>query len=38
VAKRVEFLTGYQDAAYAARYKAFVDKVRQAEKPLGKTS
>ena len=35
VAKRVEFLTGYQDAAYAAQYKAFVDKVRAAEAPLG---
>ncbi|MBI3672724.1 MAG: indolepyruvate ferredoxin oxidoreductase family protein, partial [Rhizobiales bacterium] len=35
VAKRVDFLTGYQDAAYAARYKAFVDQVRQAEQPLG---
>jgi indolepyruvate ferredoxin oxidoreductase len=34
VARRVEFLTGYQDAAYAARYKAFVDKVRVAEQPL----
>ncbi len=34
VAKRVDFLTGYQDAAYAARYKSFVDKVRAAEKPL----
>jgi len=31
IAKRVEFLTGYQNAAYAARYKAFVDKVRSAE-------
>ena len=37
VATRVEFLTGYQDAAYAARYKAFVDKVRAAEAPLGST-
>ncbi len=37
VARRVEFLTGYQDAAYAAQYKAFVDKVRQAEQPLGGT-
>jgi indolepyruvate ferredoxin oxidoreductase len=37
VARRVEFLTGYQDTAYAARYKAFVDKVRAAEKPLGTT-
>jgi len=35
VAKRVEFLTGYQDAAYAAQYKAFVDKVRAAESKLG---
>jgi len=34
VNKRVDFLTGYQDAAYAARYKAFVDKVRAAEAPL----
>ena len=31
IAKRVEFLTGYQNAAYAAEYKAFVDKVRAAE-------
>ena len=37
VATRVEFLTGYQDAAYAARYKAFVDKVRTAEAPLSST-
>jgi indolepyruvate ferredoxin oxidoreductase len=35
VAKRVEFLTGYQDAGYAAEYKAFVDKVRAAESKLG---
>ena len=35
VAKRVEFLTGYQDAAYAAEYKTFVDKVRAAESKLG---
>ncbi|MEQ1685247.1 MAG: indolepyruvate ferredoxin oxidoreductase family protein [Burkholderiaceae bacterium] len=34
VAKRVEFLTGYQDAAYAQQYKAFVEKVRAAEAPL----
>lgn len=32
---RVEFLTGYQDAAYAADYQAFVEKVRAAETPLG---
>ncbi len=31
IARRVEFLTEYQNAAYAARYKAFVDKVRAAE-------
>ena len=36
VAKRVDFLTGYQDAAYAAHYKAFVDKVRAAEAPLAR--
>jgi len=35
VAKRVEFLTGYQNAAYAAEYKAFVDKVQAAEGKLG---
>jgi indolepyruvate ferredoxin oxidoreductase len=31
VERRVEFLTAYQDAAYAARYKALVDKVRRVE-------
>jgi hypothetical protein len=31
VKQRVSFLTGYQDAAYAAQYQAFVDKVRSAE-------
>ena len=35
VARRVEFLTGYQDAGYAAQYKAFVDQVRAAEARLG---
>ncbi|MDP3084954.1 MAG: 2-oxoacid:acceptor oxidoreductase family protein, partial [Rubrivivax sp.] len=35
VGKRVEFLTAYQDAAYAASYRGFVDKVRAAEAPLG---
>ena len=34
VAKRVDFLTGYQNAAYASEYKAFVEKVRAAESPL----
>jgi indolepyruvate ferredoxin oxidoreductase len=36
VARRVEFLTGYQDAAYAQRYRAVVDRVRAAESALGK--
>jgi indolepyruvate ferredoxin oxidoreductase len=31
IEKRVEFLTAYQDAAYARQYLAFVDKVRTAE-------
>jgi len=31
VARRVAFLTGYQNARYAARYKALVDKAVQAE-------
>ena len=35
LAKRVEFLTGYQDAAYAAGYRAFVDRVRAEEGKLG---
>ena len=35
VDRRVEFLTGYQNAAYAAEYKAFVDKVQAAEGALG---
>ena len=34
VAKRVDFLTGYQNADYAAQYKACVEKVRAAESPL----
>jgi indolepyruvate ferredoxin oxidoreductase len=32
VARRVKFLTEYQDAAYAARYKALVERVAAAEK------
>ncbi|MBK9235144.1 MAG: indolepyruvate ferredoxin oxidoreductase family protein [Rhodoferax sp.] len=31
VARRVEFLTAYQNAAYAQEYQAFVNQVRQAE-------
>jgi indolepyruvate ferredoxin oxidoreductase len=38
VARRAEFLTGYQNAAYAELYKAVVAKVQQAESALGKTS
>jgi indolepyruvate ferredoxin oxidoreductase len=38
IAKRVDFLTGYQNAAYAADYKAFVEKVRSAESKLGSTT
>ena len=37
IATRVEFLTGYQNAAYAADYHGFVDKVRAAEAPLSST-
>jgi indolepyruvate ferredoxin oxidoreductase len=37
VARRVEFLTAYQDAAYAESYSGFVQKVGAAEAPLGKT-
>ena len=32
IARRVAFLTDYQDAAYAARYKSLVDRVVEAEK------
>ena len=35
IARRIDFLTAYQNAAYAGEYKAFVDKVRAAEAPLG---
>jgi indolepyruvate ferredoxin oxidoreductase len=34
VARRVEFLTSYQDAAYAESYRAFVNKVRAVSEPL----
>ena len=37
ITKRVEFLTDYQNAAYAEQYRAFVEKVRQAEAPVGGT-
>ncbi len=35
VASRAGFLSDYQDAAYAADFAAFVEKVRLAEAPLG---
>ena len=35
VSQRVEYLTGYQNAAYAAEYQAFVEKVQAAESRLG---
>ncbi|SFC30090.1 indolepyruvate ferredoxin oxidoreductase [Polaromonas sp. OV174] len=38
LAKRVDFLTAYQNAAYAQTYQAFVEKVRAAEAPLGKSA
>ncbi|NQW93314.1 MAG: indolepyruvate ferredoxin oxidoreductase family protein [Polaromonas sp.] len=37
VAKRVEFLTAYQNANYAKTYETFVRKVEAAEAALGKT-
>jgi indolepyruvate ferredoxin oxidoreductase len=36
VNRRMELLTAYQNAAYAAQYKAFVDQVRAEEAKLGK--
>jgi len=35
IKKRVDFLTGYQDAAYAAQYEALVARVREAERAAG---
>jgi indolepyruvate ferredoxin oxidoreductase len=35
IKKRVEFLTGYQDAAYAAQYADLVGRVREREAALG---
>jgi indolepyruvate ferredoxin oxidoreductase len=37
VARRADFLTGYQDAAYAARYRELVGKAEAAEKRTGGT-
>jgi len=36
IARRVEFLRGYQDAAYASRYEALVRRAIEAEKARGK--
>lgn len=38
ISRRHEFLTAYQNQAYAQAYQLFVEKVRQAESALGKTS
>jgi indolepyruvate ferredoxin oxidoreductase len=36
VSRRVDFLTSYQNAAYAAEFQRVVQQVQQAEAPLGK--
>ena len=38
VARRVEHLTAYQDAAYADRYRRLVERVRSVESPYGQTA
>jgi indolepyruvate ferredoxin oxidoreductase len=38
IAKRVEFLTDYQNAAYAQSYQAFVQKVRSVDESAGEKS
>jgi len=38
VARRVAFLTQYQNAAYANQYRQWVERVRVAEAPLGQTT
>ncbi|MCK6407477.1 MAG: indolepyruvate ferredoxin oxidoreductase family protein [Rhodocyclaceae bacterium] len=38
ITERIAFLTDYQDAAYAARYRALVERVRATESPLGSTA
>ena len=37
IARRTEFLSAYQDAAYAEQYRTFVARVREAEAPLSST-
>ncbi|MBY9027850.1 hypothetical protein K7459_29785, partial [Pseudomonas fluorescens] len=34
IARRADFLADYQDGAYAARYRAMIEKIRSAEAPL----
>ena len=38
VTRRVEFLSQYQNQSYATQYRQWVERVRAAETPLGKTS
>jgi len=38
IARRAKYLTDYQNAAYANRYLAYVDKVRAADAAAGKTA
>ncbi|MHC2256177.1 indolepyruvate ferredoxin oxidoreductase [Bradyrhizobium embrapense] len=38
IARRADFLRDYQDEAYAARYRAAVDRVRRAEAAIGSES
>ncbi|MCY7304542.1 MAG: indolepyruvate ferredoxin oxidoreductase family protein, partial [Rhodoferax sp.] len=38
ITRRVQFLCDYQNAAYAAAYRSFVDTVRARESALGKTA
>ena len=38
VSRRIDFLTHYQNAAYAKQYGDFVERVRTAEAPLAKTA
>jgi indolepyruvate ferredoxin oxidoreductase len=38
IAQRVDFLTNYQNANYAEKYKKFIDAVHHKEQILGKTS
>ena len=37
ISRRVEFLTAYQDAAYAQSYQALVQQVQKVEEPVGVT-